>query len=211
MGRADPANDRQPRGLAALRLLPLQARWGGRRILGLYALVNGLVSIGVMSAAAALTGALLVFPSLGPTAYLLFSDPLAPSASPRNTILGHGIGAAAGYGALVVFGLDDAGAAEMMTVTAPRVWAAAASLAATSAAMVWLRLPHPPAAATTLIVSLGVLHEVSDLAALMLAVILLVVQGAVINRVAGVPYPLWAADGAETVGCPSPDGQERKR
>ena len=58
--------------------------------------------------------------------------------------------------------------------------------------MVWLRLPHPPAAATTLIVSLGILPRVDELVVLVLAVILLAAQGWIINRLAGVPVPLWS-------------------
>jgi CBS-domain-containing membrane protein len=58
--------------------------------------------------------------------------------------------------------------------------------------MVWCRVPHPPAGATTLIVSLGILREPSQLAVLMLAVVLLVVQGFVINRLAGLDYPWWS-------------------
>ena len=47
------------------------------------------------------------------------------------------------------------------------------------------------AGATTLIVSLGILREPEQLAVLMLAVALLLVQGFVINRLAGIPYPVW--------------------
>ena len=54
---------------------------------------------------------------------------------------------------------------------------------------VWARVPHPPAGATTLIVSLGILREPEQLAVLMAAVVLLVVQGFVINRLAGIAYP----------------------
>jgi hypothetical protein len=43
-----------------------------------------------------------------------------------------------------------------------------------------------------LIVSLGILHQPWQLAVLMLAVTLLVVQGFVINRLAGIDYPLWS-------------------
>ncbi|HEY2388734.1 MAG TPA: HPP family protein [Candidatus Binatia bacterium] len=73
------------------------------------------------------------------------------------------------------------------------VGAAALSLGLTSGAMVWFKVPHPPAGATTLIVSLGILRTPFQLAVLLLAVALLVVQGFVINRLAGIDYPLWAA------------------
>jgi CBS-domain-containing membrane protein len=180
-------------GLARrLRLPALTERHSSTLVLGLFALVNGLISIGLMAAAALLTGAPLIFPSLGPTAFLLFYTPLQPAASPRNTLGGHLIGALAGYFALAVFGLVDAAPALASGVTAPRVGAAALSLGLTSGVMVWTKLPHPPAGATTLIVSLGILREPWQLAVLMLAVALLAVQGLVINRLAGIPYPLWS-------------------
>jgi CBS-domain-containing membrane protein len=57
--------------------------------------------------------------------------------------------------------------------------------------MVLLRAPHPPAGATTLIVSLGILRQPWQLLLLMVAVALLTFQAIVINRLAGIPYPLW--------------------
>jgi CBS-domain-containing membrane protein len=180
-------------GLAARVSLPSLLRRHDRvAILGLFATINGIVSIGLMAFAALITGAPFIFPSLGPTAFLLFYTPMAPTACPRNTLAGHAIGAAAGYFALVVFGLQDAGPALTTGVTAPRVGAAAISLGLTSGLMVWARVPHPPAGATTLIVSLGILHEPWQLAVLMLAVLLLALQGLTINRLAGIPVPLWA-------------------
>lgn len=179
-------------GLAARVSLPALLRRHDRvAILGLFATINGVVSIGLMAFAALITGAPFIFPSLGPTAFLLFYTPMAPTACPRNTLAGHAIGAAAGYFALVVFGLQDAGPALTTGVTAPRVGAAAISLGLTSGLMVWARVPHPPAGATTLIVSLGILHEPWQLAVLMLAVFLLALQGLTINRLAGIPVPLW--------------------
>src|SRR5690606_34744351 len=157
-----------------------------------FAFVNGLVAIALMSGAALVTDQPLVFPSLGPTAFLLFYTPMLPASSPRNALGGHLIGALAGYLALVVFGLTDARPALAEGVTGARVGAAALSLGLTSGAMVWARVPHPPAGATTLIVSLGILHEPEHLVALMVAVALLVGQGFAINRLAGIAYPRWS-------------------
>lgn len=179
-------------GLARrVRLTSLTERHDSTVVLGLFAFVNGLIAIGVMAFVAYVTGEAFVFPSLGPTAFLLFYTPLQPAASPRNTLGGHAIGAAAGYLALVVFGLTDAAPALATSVTGARVGAAALSLGLTSGAMVWARVPHPPAGATTLIVSLGILREPEQLVVLMVAVVLLVVQGFVINRLAGIDYPVW--------------------
>jgi CBS domain-containing membrane protein len=70
---------------------------------------------------------------------------------------------------------------------------AALSLGLTSGFMAWLLAPHPPAGATTLIISLGIMPRASQHAFLMLAVVALVIQDAVINRLAGIDYPLWRA------------------
>ena len=49
----------------------------------------------------------------------------------------------------------------------------------------------PPAGATTLIISLGVLHTLPQLGIMMAGVCALVLQGVVVNRLAGVNFPLW--------------------
>ncbi len=180
-------------GLARRFRIPALVRnHSSTSVMGSFALINGFISIAVMSAAAFVTGSAFIFPSLGPTAFLFFYTPTGASASPRNTIFGHAIGAGAGYLSLVLFGLTEAAPALATSVTGPRVAAAALSLGLTSGLMVWLRVPHPPAGATTLIVSLGIMRTPVDLAVLMLAVVLLTVQGFVINRLAGIDYPLWA-------------------
>ncbi len=160
-------------------------------VLAFFSFINGCISIGLMSALAVLTSSPLIFPSLGPTAFLFFYTPTAPSASPRNTIVGHATGALAGYLSLVLTGLTMAGPALATGVTWSRVIAAALSLGLTSGVMVLLKSPHPPAGATTLIVSLGILTKPWQLLLLMGAVVLLTLQAIVINRLAGIPYPLW--------------------
>ena len=174
------------------RIPVLVSRHSQTSVMGLFALVNGVLSIALMSMAAVVTGQAFIFPSLGPTAFLLFYTPTLPAACPRNTIFGHAIGVAAGYLALVIFGLTEAAPALATEVTWPRVGAAAVSLGLTSGFMVWFKVPHPPAGATTLIVSLGILKTPAQLTVLMIAVVLMVGQGMVINRLAGIDYPSWA-------------------
>src|SRR6185312_9452873 len=128
-------------------------------VLALFSFINGCISIGIMSALALITRSPFIFPSLGPTAFLFFYTPTAPSASPRNTIIGHATGVLAGYFSLVVTGLTIAGPALSVGVTWSRVIAAALSLGLTAGVMVLLKSPHPPAGATTLIVSLGILTK----------------------------------------------------
>ncbi|MGO1052876.1 HPP family protein [Crossiella sp. CA198] len=132
----------------------------------------------------------LLFPSLGPTAYLLFSSPLTAPASPRNTLLGHLIGVLAGGIGLTVFGLTQA-APDLTHLTWPRAGAAALALSLTCGGMSLLGLSHPPAGATTLIVALGLMRTLPELVLIMLSVLALTALGAVVNRLSGIPYPLW--------------------
>ena len=182
------------RGLITRARLPwLLQHYARVPVLALFSFVNGCVSIALMSVLAILTHSPFIFPSLGPTAFLFFYTPTAPAASPRNTIIGHAVGVAAGYLSLVVTGLTTAGPALTVGVTWPRAIAAGLSLGLTAGAMVLLRSPHPPAGATTLIISLGILRQPWQLVLLMIAVILLTLQAIAINRLSGIAYPLWSA------------------
>lgn len=174
-----------------LRLPWLEQHHAQVRVLALFSFINGCISIGLMSILALITNSPFIFPSLGPTAFLFFYTPRAPSASPRNTIIGHAIGVLAGYFSLLVTGLTAAGPALSVGMTWPRVIAAALSLGLTAGLMVLFKSPHPPAGATTLIISLGILTKPPQLILLMIAVGLLTLQAIVINRLAGIPYPLW--------------------
>lgn len=180
------------RGLFGRVRLPwLTQHYARTPVLALFSLINGCISIGLMAVLALLTRSPFVFPSLGPTAFLFFYTPRAPTASPRNTIIGHGIGVLVGYFSLLVTGLTMAGPALAVGVTWPRVIAAALSLGLTAGLMVLLKSPHPPAGATTLIISLGIMTKPWQLLLLMAAVVLLTLQALFINRLAGIPYPLW--------------------
>ena len=179
--------------LRRFRLTELVRRHDPTRILALFSLVNGSLSIGLLAVIAHFTRSPVIFPSLGPTAFLLFHQPMAEASSPRNTIIGHFIGATVGWICLAAFGLLDAPSATVAGVTWARVGAAALSLGGTSALMVLLRAAHPPAGATTLIISLGLMPHLWQIPVLMGAVLLLTGQAFVINRLAGIPYPYWRA------------------
>ncbi len=179
--------------LLRLRYANMAERNESRWLISLFSFINGCLSIAIMAMVAHLSDQPFIFPSLGPTAFLFFYTPLAPPASPRNTIIGHLIGALSGLGSLMIFGLQDVGPALMTGVSNERVGAAALSLGLTSGLMVLLKSPHPPAGATTLIISLGILRTFEQVIVLMIAVVLLTCQALFINRLAGLPYPLWSA------------------
>jgi CBS-domain-containing membrane protein len=178
--------------LRRLQLTELTKYHNSTVVLAVFSLINGFISIALMSIVALLTKSPFVFPSLGPTAFLFFYTPRAPASSPRNTICGHLIGALAGWASLAIFGLTTAPPALVTGVIWPRVAAAALSLSITGGLMVLCKVPHPPAGATTLIVSLGMMPHIEQIPILMAAVVLLTLQAIVINRLAGIDFPLWS-------------------
>jgi CBS-domain-containing membrane protein len=180
------------RNLAArLRLTNLLTHHSERPIWALFMFLNGFVTIALLAAVAMLSRTPFVFPSLGPTAFLFFFTPRAPAATPRHTLYGHAIGIVCGYVALRLFGLEHAPPAMVTGVSAARVGAAALSLASTGALMILLKAAHPPAGATTLIISLGIVTSPFHLVVIEIAVAILTVQAIAINRLAGIDYPLW--------------------
>jgi CBS-domain-containing membrane protein len=174
-----------------LRLAWLLDHFPPRVVWSVYVFINGFLTIALLALLAVISHNPFVFPSLGPTAYLLFIAPLQQNSSPRNTILGHAIGLICGYGAYTLTGAANMPFGVHPGVYWPRILAAALSLSATGALMVLLRADHPPAGATTLIVSLGIISKPRELVIIEVAVFLLVAQALVINRLAGLPYPLW--------------------
>lgn len=164
-----------------------------RLVRSIYVFVNGFITIAVLALLALVSRNPFVFPSLGPTAYLLFFSPLGKTSSPRNTILGHAIGLACGYAAFVLTGAGALPFGVHQGIFWPRILAAALSLSFTGALMVLLDVSHPPAGATTLIVSLGIISKPLELVIIEVAVFLLVAQALAINRLAGLRYPWWNA------------------
>lgn len=187
------------RGLVdRLKLSWLLGHFPERPVWAAFMFVNGFLSIALMSLAALTMKTSFIFPSLGPTAFLFFFSPQAPSASPRHTIYGHAIGILCGYGALWATGLQHAQWAPGTTVHLARVMAAALALASTGALMILFKAAHPPAGATTLIIALGIIIQPKNLVVIEVAVAVLTIQAIVINRLAGLDYPLWARRAKES-------------
>src|SRR3954447_3599118 len=170
----------------------LYDKWGNRGN-AVYTFVGGLLTIALSGALAWALEEPLVFPSLGATAFLFFETPMAEVASPRNTIIGHYVGATVAYGWLLTFGLTHAPSALEAGFTGERAAAVALSVACTGGILRLLRAAHPPAGATTVIVSVGLLHTAHQLAALAAGVALLTLSAHIVNRLLGVPAPRWAA------------------
>ncbi|CAA9463110.1 MAG: hypothetical protein AVDCRST_MAG14-2785 [uncultured Rubrobacteraceae bacterium] len=184
-------SEEEHHGFHRLLVERLGERWGE----ALYTIVTCLLALAVSGLAAYAFRQPLLFPSLGPTALLLFEQPMAKPSSPRNTLIGHFVAILAGALSLAVFGLLDDGSILQEGVTLARIGAGAFSVALTGAVLLLLRSSHPPTGATTLIVSLGFLQTSLEMTMLMVGVVILTVAGWLINRLLGVPVPVWVAKG----------------
>ena len=79
------------------RLLDRYGAWGE----ALYMVVAGFVAITVNGLAAYALGQPLLFPSLSPTVFAFFRQPMSEEASPRNAVVGDLVAAAVGFAAPV--------------------------------------------------------------------------------------------------------------
>ncbi len=181
-----------PTRLARFAPWYLLLRFPNRTTRSVFAAVGGTIAIGIMCTVAAMTAQPMIFPSLGPTAFLFFTRPSSQSSSPRNAILGHGWGVLIGAITYVVLT-----AIYPEPTTMSQVMAASLSLGIISAVMVIFSIEHPPAASTTLIMSLGLMTELTEFAAVMIAVVLLTYLAVGINRLTGISCPLWSFTDAE--------------
>ena len=169
----------------------LYRRWGNRGN-ALYTAAGSLVVIGLSGLWAWLFGEPLLFPSLGATAFLFFETPLAEVGTPRNAVIGHFVAIVAAVASLEAFGLFGDPSTYVQGVTPARIGAVAFSVAATGGVLRLLRAAHPPAGATTIIVSSGLLGKPHQILAVASGVLLVTVAGFALNRVMGVPAPVWS-------------------
>lgn len=107
-----------------------------------------------------ITGAVFIFPSLGPTAYVLAFDDKAAH-SPDVIIGGHACGVAGGLVSYFLIGspytLYEMGE-PFSTAGLALTTGCIVAVALTALLMLLFSVSHPPACATTLIVSLGILQ-----------------------------------------------------
>ena len=129
--------------------------------------------VGIVAVTAVVAGQPWLFPSLGPTAYLLAAYPQLPSSRLYNCFIGHLVGLASGFIAVAIFGAWNEPIVPLNDATWPRVGAAAVAMGLTVLVNHLLRSGHPPAAATTLLVALGTFHKAWDAALVGIGVVIL--------------------------------------
>jgi CBS-domain-containing membrane protein len=166
-------------------------------VLIIFVFLEGITALGTITMIAYLTDLPLLFPPLGPSAFILFYRPMSMEASPRNCILAHMMALLAGLFSIGLFAMvfPNAGLFDIEIMNWPRVGAIALAMGLISVMMIAIQSIHPPAAATALIAALGYFENPIQLLGIILAVILLVVEAFIFNRLlGGLPYPIWRSD-----------------
>lgn len=127
----------------------------------------------------------LIFPAIGASAWVVFRHPTAAPAAPRNVILGHALAALIGWLALwACVGFEVRGS--LADLTQWRfVAAGAAALGATLFVLERIQVVHPPAAATTMIVGMGLLPRWTHIAAIVGAACVLVAFASLLRMARG--------------------------
>jgi hypothetical protein len=147
--------------------------------MGRSALARGVVAgvlVAVTGVLAWILGRPLIFPSLGPTAYVAATASDDRPLGARAVLGGHLVGVLAGLGAYHLLADGSVMTAAVPRFSEPYVRLAASGVLAVSLTgwgMIATDTSHPPAAATTLIVALGLLARPVDGIHIMLAVVVL--------------------------------------
>lgn len=143
----------------------------------------------VVGVAAYFTGQPLLYPSLGPTAFLQAEYPFHRSSRFRDTTLGHFIGIVAGLTAVLVLGARGEPRLGLNVHASPlRVGAAALTVTLVILLQMGFKVSNPPSAGTGLLFALGYFQpRLIDVAEVMAGVIFLAVFGALIRHVRSIP------------------------
>jgi CBS-domain-containing membrane protein len=175
----------------------LRSKGYPRFLVMIFVFAAGVIALGSITIIAYLTELPLLFPPLGPSAFILFYTPMSISASPRSVILSHTLALAAGLSSLWFFTLilSHANIYDPTVMDWYRVIVIALSMGLICLMMIIVKCVHPPAAASALIAAMGYLQSVEQIMGFIVAVILLVLEGIFFIKIlGGLPYPLWRAD-----------------
>lgn len=170
----------------------LLARFDEKKVVACITGINAGLAIFVLSLTAWLTDLPLVFPALGPSAFILFSAPLSKAGAPRSVVLGHWICLATGFCVWHLISYIAGEPVSMGNGDWSVLVSASLTLAFCGILMVRFSCPHPPACASGLVVGLGAITAVPDILFMAGAIGWLAFQAYGMNRWAGLPVPFWS-------------------
>lgn len=175
--------------IARLRFWFLASRFDAGRLSLLFLFAGSVCSVLTIGFAAHFISWNLLFPSLGPTIFLQFYSPGSSMSCPRNAVLGHLIGAAAG---LVFYWLGTFLGITGGAMGLGNVLLGAAALGVGGTFMAFTGLLHPPAASTILIGAFGMAARPEDILTLMFSAMILSAEAWLVHKAAGIKFPAWA-------------------
>lgn len=133
----------------------------------------------------------LLTPTLGPTGYALLAHPESEQSRLRSAVLGHLAAICCGLGCLAAFGLwSHPSIVETGRDTATQIGAQALAVGLTLLLLTLLEVPHPPAAATALLITAGIARPGPRLYGMLVGLALVIVCSALLSRV---PVPVFRA------------------
>lgn len=143
--------------------------------------INVFLHFSILGVLTIASGRPLLFPSLGPSAYLMATGEQPRAEGPYHVIGGHTVAVVGGMIAYSLFVAEGASTYEVFQQPDPAfsrelvVLTASASVAMifTTVVMLLTETNHPAACATTLIIALGLMGGLADAAAIIVAVIIL--------------------------------------
>lgn len=118
-------------------------------------LVSGILIL-VAGAMTLATGKPWLFAGLGPTAVMLAASPSHPTTRFHSIVLGHAVAIVCAWLAVLLLGAGTSAGLLSGQPSVARIWASAFAVAVTVLIQPSIRAYHPPAAATALLVTLGV-------------------------------------------------------
>jgi len=170
----------------------LLCRFDERKVISVIAGINGILAIGMISFFAWLTNLPMIFPALGPSTFILFTAPFSPAGAPRSVILGHWVCLACGVAVWHLMSYLGGAPVSVEAGGWPLFCGAALALGMSCLLMVRLSCPHPPACASSLVVALGAVTDYRDVMLMAAVIVWLTTQAVAMNRLAGLPVPLWS-------------------
>jgi len=178
----------------------------------IFVLISSTISMIIMGIAAHFTSWAQIFPALGPTTFLIFYAPSKAMASPKNCIIGHLLGAIVGTSLFMLLkwfspesilkGVYYSG------LSISEILIIAISMGITGLLMVLSDLLHPPAASTAMLAAMGLYVTTwYEIPVFLMALLLLILIGICMHKLAGINYPIWSLDDNEELAITTKLGE----
>jgi CBS-domain-containing membrane protein len=130
-----------------------------------------------------ITGSVWLFPSLGPSIFMLVESPSLKSSSLYNMTVGHLVGIISGYTLAIITGavyVPSAFAVSHLQLS--HVVASSIAIALVILIHIPLKASHPPAVATTFLITLGGFKATwHDLSAILIGIVIIAVAGEIVR------------------------------